>query len=242
MRRATVAVEELTRENPLVPDRVLRRLHRLMREHGELGQALAMAGEAPARNGACLASLAASLRRGDLLSEAAGGAGLGVLLEAGQGVTLLPAMAVATERLLMAVGAAVALRSGGKGRVLAVLVDGGEVPVAMWRQMLGFVGRLELPMLFVLLQGVKAARASDLSGRSEGWGVPGFPVDAEDAVAMYRVVQESLGRLRAGEGPVLLEGIRWRAGGPTGDGLARLEGMMRTRGLLRGRVAAERIR
>lgn len=244
MRRAKVAAPVGARENPLVPDRVLRRLHGLMREHEQTEQAMARAGETGAgRNGACLACLAASLRRGDLLSEAGRGAGLGLLLEGsswrgasdrGAGaVTVLPAMAVTTERLLMAVGAGVALKAGGKGRMLVVLVEGGEMPAAMWRQMLGFVARLELPMLFVVLPGVKAARQGALSARSEGWGVPGFPVDAEDAVAMYRVVQESMGRMRAGEGPVLLEGIRWRAGRQAGDGLARLEEQMRSRGLLR---------
>ena len=226
-------------ENPLVPNRVLRQMHGLMREHAGLNGAMVRAGEAPAGSGACLVSLAVSLGRGDLVSEAGGGAGLGLLLEAKKTVTLLPAMAVATERLLMAVGAAVALKAGGKGRVLAVLVEGGAMPAAMWRQMLGFVARLELPMLFAVLPGAKAGRKGELSGRSEGWGVPGFPVDADDAVAMYRVVQEAVGRLRAGEGPVLLEGVRWQAGRRGGGGLARLEEQMRGRGLLRGEDAED---
>lgn len=252
MRRVTAKVPGKTGENPLVPNRVLRRLHTLLLEHRAMEETMARAGEAGAGAGgraACLASLAVSLGRGDLVSEAGAGAGLGLLLAASSGrggsgkagVALLPTMAVATERLLMAVGAAVALKSGAKGRVLAVLVESGEMPAAMWRQMLGFVARLELPVLFVVLPGAKVGRQGDLSGRSEGWGVPGFPVDVEDAVAMYRVVQEALGRLRAGEGPVLLEGIRWRAGRPggrgAGNGLARLEEMMRVRGLLRSRGA-----
>lgn len=227
-------------ENPLVPDRVLRRLHTLLLEQRAMEEAMARAGDAVARagagrSGACLASLAVSLRRGDLLSEAAIGVGMGLLLDGDAskaGVTLLPAMAVPTERLLMAVGAAVALKSGVKGRVLAVLVEQGEMPTAMWRQMLGFVARLELPMLIVVLPGAKARPQGELSARSQGWGVPGFPVDADDALAMYRVVRESMGRLRAGEGPVLLEGIRWRAGRRAGDGLTRLEETMRSRGFL----------
>ncbi len=243
MRRATVGAAAKVSENPLVPDRVLRHMRGLMREYAEMEQAMVRAGEAPAVTGACVASLAVSLGRGDLVSEAGGGAGLGLLLEASggkAGVTLLPAMAAATERLLMAVGAAVVLRAGGKGRLLVVMVEGGAMPVAMWRQMLGFVSRLELPMLLAVLPGAKAGRRQgDLSRRSEGWGVPGLPVDVDDAVAMYRVVQEAVGRLRAGEGPVLLEGIRWRGGRRGADGLARLEGQMRVRGLLRSGGAAE---
>ena len=45
--------------------------------------------------------------------------------------------------------------------------------------------------------------------------MPGIPVDAGDAVAVYRVAQESLGRTRGGDGPVLIEcvehlGVRGR--------------------------------
>jgi TPP-dependent pyruvate/acetoin dehydrogenase alpha subunit len=45
------------------------------------------------------------------------------------------------------------------------------------------------------------------------WGVPGIPVDAADAVALYRVAQESLGRTRAGDGPVLIECLEYRTEG-----------------------------
>ena len=239
------AASAATRENPLVPDRVLRRLHGLMTELQAMDETVTRAGDgaAPglAGSGACLATLAVSLRPGDLASEA--GTGLGLLLETAlpkSKVTLLPAMAVTTERLLMAVGAAVALKSGPNGGLLAVLVEGGEMPSAMWRQMLGFVARLELPVLFVVLPGAKAARPGQLSARSQEWGVPGFPVDVDDAVAMYRVVQESMGRLRAGEGPVLMEGIRWRAGRrQTQVGPARLEAQMQARGLLRRNAPPE---
>lgn len=225
-----------------MPNRVLRRLHRLWLEQRAMEATLAGAGGGGvgAAAGACLATMVVSLRRGDLVSEA--GAGLGFLLETAPDkakMTMLPAMAVATERLLMAVGAAVALKAGGKGPVLLVLAESGEMPTAAWKQMLGFVARLELPMLFAMLPGsAKAGRQGEVSAKCAGWGVPGFPVDVDDAVAMYRVVQESLGRLRAGEGPVLLEGIQWGKRRGAADGLARLEEQMRARGLAVGGAAA----
>jgi TPP-dependent pyruvate/acetoin dehydrogenase alpha subunit len=48
------------------------------------------------------------------------------------------------------------------------------------------------------------------------WRVPGIPVDAADAVALYRVAQESLGRTRGGDGPVLIECVEYRAEGKGG--------------------------
>jgi TPP-dependent pyruvate/acetoin dehydrogenase alpha subunit len=41
-------------------------------------------------------------------------------------------------------------------------------------------------------------------------------VDAGDAVALYRVAQESLGRTRGGDGPVLIECIEFRMRGKGG--------------------------
>jgi TPP-dependent pyruvate/acetoin dehydrogenase alpha subunit len=57
--------------------------------------------------------------------------------------------------------------------------------------------------------------------------VPGIPVDAGDAVALYRVAQESLGRTRGGDGPVLIECVAYpmegSRGGAPADPLVQLE-------------------
>jgi acetoin:2,6-dichlorophenolindophenol oxidoreductase subunit alpha len=68
----------------------------------------------------------------------------------------------------------------------------------------------------VLLPAVKGQRISgmtDVSAKTARWGVPGIPVDSGDAVALYRVAQESLGRTRGGDGPVLIECVELRVGG-----------------------------
>ena len=59
---------------------------------------------------------------------------------------------------------------------------------------------------------------ANLSAKTARWGVPGIPVDAGDAVALYRVAQESLGRTRGGDGPVLIECVAHRTGGSGVDG------------------------
>lgn len=236
-------------ENPLVPHRVLRQIYSFMLGLRRLERSLADAGQMPenaAGYEACLASLAASLRKGDLLSEGGGGITLALLQQTSpsqirrqardvgyaDGVVELPTMAVATERLLMAVGAAVTAKASKKGQVLIVLVDAGEVSLPLWRQMLGFVSRLELPMLFVVLPAKRTAGQGRLSAQSAGWGVPGFPVDGSDALAMYRVVQESMGRLRTGGGPVLIECLAWHvAGSRRVDPVARMRDLLLNRGI-----------
>ena len=83
--------------------------------------------------------------------------------------------------------------------VVYVLPD--EVPAALWRKALTFAAEQELPVVFVVLpaHGASAkARSTRLRSERAGPGLrrAGHPVDADDAVAIYRVAQESIGRAR----------------------------------------------
>lgn len=138
------------------------------------------------------------------------------------GVTrLLRLTADAEERLHLAVGAALALKAQGKGGVAVAYAGRGEVSPAAWRRILGRAAKLDLPMIFVVLPRTGTPKRGDetaeLCGVARKAGVPGMPVDACDAVALYRVVQESLGRTRGGDGPVLIESVVWRPEGRRGD-------------------------
>jgi TPP-dependent pyruvate/acetoin dehydrogenase alpha subunit len=98
-----------------------------------------------------------------------------------------------------------------------------------------------LPILFVYLQ--KGAKAS-LSLATRRYGIPGMPVDRDDAVAVYRVAQEGIGRARAGGGPTLVECMRYAAA-PRQSALATLERNLKRKGLFtaawkRGLVAGFR--
>jgi TPP-dependent pyruvate/acetoin dehydrogenase alpha subunit len=84
----------------------------------------------------------------------------------------------------------------------------GDVTPALWRRTLAYVAEQELPVLFVVLPA--AGRSSSVkpgvtSAIAMRHGIPGIAVDADDAVAIYRVAQEALGRTRMGGGAVLIE-------------------------------------
>jgi acetoin:2,6-dichlorophenolindophenol oxidoreductase subunit alpha len=135
---------------------------------------------------------------------------------------MLPWIDDAGERLRMAMGAALSFKTLGRANVVVAYVRHGEVGKGVWRKVLELAGRLELPVIFVVLPAAKGDRrdgATNLGAKTAGWGVPGIPVDAGDAVALYRVAQESLGRTRGGDGPVLIECVAYRAGGSGGDAL-----------------------
>jgi TPP-dependent pyruvate/acetoin dehydrogenase alpha subunit len=118
------------------------------------------------------------------------------------------------ERLWAALGAAAALKSAqartkaADSGVVAVYTLTGEVPSKLWKQVLKFALKQELPVVFVVLPASRESkRLGEVSALSLDCGVPGIAVDADDAIAIYRVAQESIGRARAGGGAALIECI-----------------------------------
>jgi TPP-dependent pyruvate/acetoin dehydrogenase alpha subunit len=140
-------------------------------------------------------------------------------------VTRLPAASGTAERIWTALGAAAALQaehvraraeaktSGAAAQpagVVLVYAQIGGIKTALWRATLSFAARHELPMVFVVfpqLRGSTVGRAKlgVVSALALACGVPGIAVDRDDAVAIYRVAQESIGRARAGGGPALID-------------------------------------
>ena len=149
----------------------------------------------------------------------------------------LPRSADADEQVQMATGAAAALKAQGGGRVLLVYLEAGKVDRKRWKRVLGIAGRLELPVIYVVLpeRGRGRSGAGELAKRARGWGVPGFPVDGGDAVAVYRVMQESLLRGRSGDGPALIECISFEVEGKAvskqEDGVKRLGDQLLAKGV-----------
>jgi len=151
--------------------------------------------------------------------------------------------ATATERIWAVLGAAAALKalatnakkktatdSGSErqaGAVVAYVLPG-EVPVALWKNALTFARVKALPVLFVVLptDAKPTTRTVGVSAIALRCGVPGIPVDKDDAVAIYRVAQESIGHARIGGGAALMECVGFvpqGAGNKRADPLVGLE-------------------
>jgi len=192
---------------------------------------------------ACRVSTAIDLEPGDLVSDAQvgvamgllGGAKVGSLLQhvaefttsakkrkaAGMGDRIaagqLPWIKSADDRLRMAMGAALSFKALKRTNIVVAYVRSTEASNALWRKVLALASRFELPIIFVVLAGgsdrKKKRNGVALTALARSCGVPGIPVDASDAVALYRVAQESLGRLRGDGGPVLVECVAPRTKG-----------------------------
>ena len=94
--------------------------------------------------------------------------------------------------------------------------------------------------MFVVLaaaRNAKPAKAGVMSSIALRHGLPGIAVDVNDAVAIYRVAQEAIGRARNGGGAALIECVPFvlegaRGGRDTsGEAIAVLEQYMLSRGV-----------
>ena len=117
----------------------------------------------------------------------------------------------AADRVVCAIGAAMAMRAEAAKKVVVAYVEQGEMKLEQWRRVLRAAGAAELPLLIVAIADGRGRRVDlgEVARRHKGGSAPGWIpvilVDGADAVALYRVAQESLGRLRSGGGAVLIE-------------------------------------
>lgn len=244
-------VQEKPWENPLVPHALLQRMYAGMQAlRAATPSATADSSTSLRGQEACRASSLLSLEPHDLISDLpssllAQGRPRSRLARAVETLApethLLPSPPDALDRLRLALGAASALQVQAERRLVLAYVEGNSISAAAWKQLLGIAGEASLPIVFVLLPTSFRKTQGTISDRAQSWGVPGMPVDAADAIALYRVLQESVLRARSGDGPALLECVDWLATGnqsEPADGLDVLRAQLRTRGLLSRRPSS----
>ncbi|MCU1319453.1 MAG: dehydrogenase component, partial [Edaphobacter sp.] len=111
----------------------------------------------------------------------------------------LPWIEDVEDRLRMALGAALAFRTLKQTSIVVAYVNRRDADGKAWRRVLTLAAKLELPIIFVVLPeggSRKKDRVEHISAKARSCDLPGISVDAYDAVALYRVAQESIGRLR----------------------------------------------
>lgn len=185
---------------------------------------------------ACRVSMAIDLNSGDLVSDSQVSAAMSLLFGAKANLLLrhiaaiasgkkertalsaeaataprpLPWIDDARDRLNMALGAALTFKTLKQANVVVAYLQRAEISKSLWKRVLALAAKFDLPIIFVVLPETKRkkkAGAVNICARARAAGLPGIPVDASDAVALYRLAQESLGRTRSGDGPVLIDCI-----------------------------------
>lgn len=251
-------------ENPLVPNKKLRQIYALMTEARALDEFVTRAAaKAKAQlkstrgEEACRVSTAVNLTNGDLISDS--GEGLVIDLIAGRrissllrrldsilskekrrhsgrahtGTAQLPWTQDTAARLTMALGAAASIKAARRPNLVMAYAHGSDLSVPQWRRILKSAVEFELPIIFVVLPDPVGA-SRNLCSLTHKLGLPGFPVDSADAVALYRVAQESIGRAHGDASPILIECLAHRPSGkptPQDDPIAQMRSFLLNRGI-----------
>jgi hypothetical protein len=204
---------------------------------------------------ACFVATAIDLRDGDLACDS-GGPNESILLEHVRAIAQRPASAAITrtelkrtlkrlataepdafpgtaaERLLCAVGSAMALQASPEhANLVLAFVRAGELSKSEWLRTLTLMSQPGLPLIVVTLPGSEKnpKKTVDLEALAKKAAVPVIPVDAGDPVALYRVAQESVVRARARGGAAIIDAV------PCGTDPVKLLG----RQLVRKEIATE---
>lgn len=231
-------------DNPLLPQDRLRELRALMLRVRELERrrrrgASARSADCPARE-ALLAAALLHLGPGDLLSAPADDETSRELAPASPGGSpnhdLPPSL-----RLPLCAGSARGMQAAATDRLTVAYVSAGAQE-PLWEDALSWAYRDQLPLLLLCADVQNAARRTR-GGRTQApitWPtltrlaqrlrLPVFPVDGQDAVAVYRVMQECTDRARSRGGPSVVWAVLSGAALSRGEQpLARLEAYMAAR-------------
>jgi len=119
---------------------------------------------------------------------------------------VLPFVKETEARVFAGLGAALLLKNLKRTDGVVIYLESREVGNGWYRRALTLAATQELAVIFFVFPDSKRGRAKS-KARVIDCKMPAMTVEASDAIALYRVVQESVGRFRAGGGPVLIEGV-----------------------------------
>ena len=202
-------------ENPLLPHSKLRELHTLMVRCRSLERKQTSRGSV---REALLAATSIHLLPGDLLSGDAGDRVIEALAPEGKhqrpAGSLIGGESLGGRLPICAAAARGLQAADGDGVVLAFARAGGSE--RGWMEALEWAQQSQLPLLLACSDATNGAASgsrkraeptidfSSMSRFAKRQHLPVLTVDGEDAVAVYRVMQESVLRARQGGGPSVL--------------------------------------
>lgn len=123
-----------------------------------------------------------------------------------------------TTQLPHAVGVALAARMEEKEFVSFVTLGEGSSNQGDFHEGLNFAGVHKLPVITMVennkyaisVPAEKQLGNQKVSDRAIGYGMPGYTVDGNDPLEVYKVVKEARDRAISGEGPTLIEAVSYR--------------------------------
>lgn len=123
-----------------------------------------------------------------------------------------------TTQVPHAVGAALAGKMDGKDLVCFTSFGEGSSNQGDFHEAANFAGVHKLPVVLfcennkyaISVPIEKQIACESVADRAIGYGMPGFSVDGNDPLEVYKVMKEAVARGRSGEGPSLIEAVTYR--------------------------------
>jgi len=139
-------------------------------------------------------------------------------------VGMLGANGVVAANIVIAAGAAHAIKLRGENRVVACFFGDGATNRGPFLEGLNWAAVFQLPVLFICEDNGYAAttRTATMTAgggpaaRAQAIGVEAETVDGNDVLAVEEAARRLIGDIRAGHGPRFLHALTWRTTGHTG--------------------------
>lgn len=138
-----------------------------------------------------------------------------------KGRNVIGCFAIVGAGLPVALGAAMASKLRGDGRVSVTFFGDGATNIGTFHEALNMASVWKAPVIFVIENNLygeytpagKTAPIADLAERAQPYRMPDVIVDGNDVEAVYATSSEAVERARRGEGPSLLECKTYRQRG-----------------------------
>jgi len=165
-------------------------------------------------------------------------------------------------QIVQASGAGYAAKYLKDGKVVLTFFGDGATSSNDFHSGMNFAGVFKTPTVFfcqnnqyaISVPFSKQTASDGIAIKSKAYGMPGFQVDGNDVLAIYRLVTEAAERARNGGGPTLIEAITYRVGPHTSsddptryrtseeveewqrkDSIARFKAYLKDKGLITGK-------
>lgn len=152
---------------------------------------------------------------------------------------LMPPSPTVSVQLGFATGAALANKLAKNRKIAVAFVENGAEGLAGYREALELACAQKLPILYVIEKVPDELQKGIL--REIGELFPVITVDSNDVVAVYRVAQESIARVREGGGPALIACVAYPLNGAQLNAIANMERYLTGKKLFRNRWKAKMI-
>jgi pyruvate dehydrogenase E1 component alpha subunit len=141
---------------------------------------------------------------------------------------MLGTVPIVAATIPIAVGAALAFKMRGDGRVSVSFFGDGATEEGHFHESMNLAALYTLPVVFVCENNLYSSHmhieqrrpADNIFKIAEIYNIPGIRLDGNDVLAVHQAAVEAVGRAREGKGPTLLEcrTYRWRGHvGPSWD-------------------------